>query len=75
VRIENLYDLIRECRFGIHDTSRTELDPDNKLPRFNPFDEGGRYRSRRLRLGAGWQAEARNVGGRHRWQSQERLRP
>ena len=41
VRIENLYDLIRECRFGIHDISRTELDPDNRLPRFNmPLELG-----------------------------------
>jgi hypothetical protein len=41
VRIENLYDLIRESRFGIHVISRTELDPDNKLPRFNmPLELG-----------------------------------
>jgi hypothetical protein len=41
VRIEKLYDLIRECRFGIHDISRTELDPLNRLPRFNmPLELG-----------------------------------
>lgn len=41
VRIETLYDLIRECRFGIHDISRTEPDPVNRLPRFNmPLELG-----------------------------------
>lgn len=41
VRIEKLYGLIRDCRFGIHDISRTELDPDNGLPRFNmPLELG-----------------------------------
>lgn len=41
VRIENIYGLIRECRFGIHDISRTELDPVNELPRFNmPLELG-----------------------------------
>lgn len=34
-RIEKLYSLIEECRYGIHDLSRTELDPVNHLPRFN----------------------------------------
>jgi hypothetical protein len=54
VRIENIYDLIFECRFGIHDISRTELDEVNRLPRFNmPFELG-------LFLGA-----ARFGSGRH----------
>ena len=35
VRIENIVELIRECRYGIHDISRTELDTENELPRFN----------------------------------------
>jgi hypothetical protein len=40
-RIEKLYGLIQECRYGIHDLSRTELDADNKLPRFNmPLELG-----------------------------------
>lgn len=39
-RIFQLYDLISECKFGIHDISRTELN-DNKLPRFNmPLELG-----------------------------------
>lgn len=40
-RIEKLYNLINECRYGIHDISRTELDPINGLPRFNmPLELG-----------------------------------
>lgn len=40
-RIEKLYDIIQECRYGIHDISRTELDPVNQLPRFNmPLELG-----------------------------------
>jgi len=40
-RIEKLYGIIGECRFGIHDLSRTELDPQNGLPRFNmPLELG-----------------------------------
>ncbi|MEV9017248.1 hypothetical protein AB0044_26675, partial [Klebsiella pneumoniae] len=39
--IEKLYGLIQECRYGIHDLSRTELDDDHKLPRFNmPLELG-----------------------------------
>lgn len=40
-RIEKLYNIINECRFGIHDISRTELDQVNHLPRFNmPLELG-----------------------------------
>jgi hypothetical protein len=40
-RIEKLYKLIDECRYGIHDISRTELDAVNGLPRFNmPLELG-----------------------------------
>jgi hypothetical protein len=40
-RIEKLFALIRECRYGVHDISRTELDPVNHLPRFNmPLELG-----------------------------------
>jgi hypothetical protein len=39
-RIEKLYNLIKDCRYGIHDISRTELDKNN-LPRFNmPLELG-----------------------------------
>ena len=40
-RIDKLYNLIGECRYGIHDLSRTELDPVHRLPRFNmPLELG-----------------------------------
>lgn len=40
-RIDKLYGLIGECRYGIHDLSRTELDDINHLPRFNmPLELG-----------------------------------
>ena len=41
VRIDKIYGIIAECGFGIHDISRTELDPANSLPRFNmPLELG-----------------------------------
>ena len=41
VRFSKIMRLIQICRFGIHDISRTELDDDNGLPRFNmPFELG-----------------------------------
>lgn len=40
-RIEKIFAIIEECRFGIHDLSRTELDRVNRLPRFNmPLELG-----------------------------------
>lgn len=40
-RIQKIQRLIGQCRFGIHDISRTELDGVNNLPRFNmPFELG-----------------------------------
>lgn len=40
-RIDKLYGIIGECRYGIHDLSRTELDDINQLPRFNmPLELG-----------------------------------
>lgn len=40
-RIDKIYRLINESRYSIHDISRTELDPINKLPRFNmPLELG-----------------------------------
>jgi hypothetical protein len=41
VRIDRIAKIIAECRFGIHDISRTELDPAHGLPRFNmPLELG-----------------------------------
>lgn len=40
-RLEKIIRIIGECKFGIHDISRTELDSDSNLPRFNmPFELG-----------------------------------
>ncbi|EAQ30603.1 hypothetical protein NAP1_07485 [Erythrobacter sp. NAP1] len=40
-RIEKLYGIINESRYGIHDICRTELDRANDLPRFNmPLELG-----------------------------------
>jgi hypothetical protein len=40
-RIEKLYGIIEQCCYGIHDLSRTALDAQNKLPRFNmPLELG-----------------------------------
>lgn len=39
-RLEKIMDIIAQCRYGIHDLSRTELGA-NKLPRFNmPLELG-----------------------------------
>ena len=41
VREDKIIKIISQCRFGIHDISRTELDEKNDLPRFNmPFELG-----------------------------------
>lgn len=41
VRIEKIFTIIDQCRFGVHDLSRTELDRTNRLPRFNmPLELG-----------------------------------
>lgn len=41
VRIHKIYSLIAECRLGIHDLSRTQLDEHSQLPRFNmPLEFG-----------------------------------
>ena len=41
VRIDKIYNIIADCRYGIHDISRTELDKNSGLPRFNmPLELG-----------------------------------
>jgi hypothetical protein len=41
IRLEKIMQIISECRYGIHDISRVELDPINQLPRFNmPLELG-----------------------------------
>jgi hypothetical protein len=40
-RMDKLFRIMGECRYGIHDLSRTELDRQHGLPRFNmPFELG-----------------------------------
>jgi hypothetical protein len=41
IRIEKIFSIVADCRFGIHDISRTGLDPATRLPRFNmPLELG-----------------------------------
>ena len=41
IRIDKIFNIINECKFSIHDISRTELDLDTDLPRFNmPLELG-----------------------------------
>jgi hypothetical protein len=41
VRFDKINKILSECKFGIHDVSRTELDVDTGLPRFNmPLELG-----------------------------------
>ena len=41
VRIDKIYNIIRDCCYGIHDISRIELDEDSGFPRFNmPLELG-----------------------------------
>jgi hypothetical protein len=54
VRIDKIFKIIEECRFGIHDLSRTELDRKNRLPRFNMPLELGLFLGAK-RFGAGIQ--------------------
>ncbi|MFY9824697.1 MAG: hypothetical protein WAM82_25190 [Thermoanaerobaculia bacterium] len=41
IRIEKIFRIISECKFGIHDISTTDLDTKSNLPRFNmPLELG-----------------------------------
>ncbi len=43
-RLDAIVGIIRDCRYGIHDLSRIELDAQSHLPRFNmPFELGVFY--------------------------------
>lgn len=43
-RLDAIMGIIRDCRYGIHDLSRIELDAQSRLPRFNmPFELGVFY--------------------------------
>jgi hypothetical protein len=52
VRIDRIFDIVQDCRYGIHDISRTELDEEHELPRFNmPFELGVFLGARRFGRG------------------------
>ena len=41
VRIDKIFRIIGQCKYGIHDISRTEVDDQSQLPRFNmPLELG-----------------------------------
>jgi hypothetical protein len=52
--------IVKECRYGIHDISRTELDQKSKLPRFNMPLELGLFIAAK-RFGTGRQKSKRCV--------------
>lgn len=54
VRIEKIFKIIDSCRFGIHDISRTNADPQSGLPRFNMPLELGMFLAAK-RFGSGRQ--------------------
>lgn len=49
IRIEKIARIISECKYGIHDISRTELDKGTSLPRFNmPLELGMFFGAKRF---------------------------
>lgn len=51
-RLSAIVKIIQDCRFGIHDLSRVELDSQSHLPRFNmPFELGIFYCAKYLGSG------------------------
>lgn len=53
LRLVSIVKIIRECKYGIHDLSRIELDTKHKLPRFNmPFELGIFYGAKMFGLDA-----------------------
>lgn len=72
LRLDKIYQLIDECRFGIHDLSRTELSR-SSLPRFNmPFELGIFLGCKRFG-GGRHRTKSCLVLERHRYQSQQFL--
>lgn len=40
-RLDKIFSIVKSSKFGIHDISRTDIDPETQLPRFNmPFELG-----------------------------------
>jgi hypothetical protein len=59
-RFEKICAIIAQCRYGIHDISRTEIDPRSELPRFNMPLELGLFLGAR-RFGAKGQKSKRCI--------------
>jgi len=55
-RLEKIFAIIDQCKFAIHNLSRTELDPASHLPRFNMPLELGIFLGAK-RYGDGYNAE------------------
>lgn len=52
VRIEKIFNIIAECKYGLHDVSQTSLDRKTNLPRFNmPFELGLFLAAKRFGIG------------------------
>src|SRR6185369_694197 len=52
-RLERIMNIISECKYAVHDVSRTELDKTSSLPRFNmPLELGLDLGARRYGVGA-----------------------
>ena len=52
VRIDKIIKIISKCKYGIHDISRTELDKETNLPRFNmPLELGLFLGAKRFGMG------------------------
>src|SRR6266581_591465 len=56
VRIDKIFKIIAECKYGIHDISRTEVTSASGLPRFNMPLELGMFLAAK-RFGAGKQRQ------------------
>jgi hypothetical protein len=70
-RFERICKIISECRYGIHDISRTELDRKSRLPRFNMPLELGLFLGAK-RFGADAQKQKRCVVlDKHRYRFQK----
>lgn len=69
-RLEKIYGIIAECKFGIHDISRTEADGDPPLPRFNMPLELGLFLGARRYGGRAQRAKVRIIFDRERFRFQ-----
>ncbi len=71
VRVDKICRIIAQCRYGVHDISKTELDPDSRLPRFNMPLELGLFMGARAFGGRGQSGKKALIFDRaaHRYQA------